>query len=69
MIDIGFRKEYLAETRKEWRERIKGNYKGDEGRRRARVAAINLRERDGLLGRLWDVRCPVLWLHVSLLTS
>ena len=28
-----------------------------------RMAAINLRERDGLHGRLFDVRCPVLWLH------
>jgi len=27
------------------------------------MAAINLRERDGLHGRLPDVKCPVLWLH------
>lgn len=31
------------------------------------MAAINLRERDGLHGRLFDVRCPVMWLHVSFL--
>ena len=37
----------------------------DDGRRRARMAAINLRERDGLHGRLFDVKCPVMWLHVS----
>ena len=37
----------------------------DDGRRRARMAAINLRERDGLHGRLFDVGCPVMWLHVS----
>ncbi|KAL8757636.1 MAG: hypothetical protein Q9199_002061 [Rusavskia elegans] len=42
---------------------IKSNYRGDDGRRRARMAAINLRERDGLLGRLFDVQCPVMWLH------
>lgn len=29
------------------------------------MAAINLRERDGLHGRLFDVKCPVMWLHVS----
>ena len=29
------------------------------------MAAINLRDRDGLHGRLFDVRCPVMWLHVS----
>lgn len=27
------------------------------------MAAINLAERDGLHGRLSDVKCPVLWLH------
>lgn len=27
------------------------------------MAAINPRERDGLHGRLFDVRCPVMWLH------
>jgi len=27
------------------------------------MAAINLRERDGHHGRLFDVRCPVLWLY------
>lgn len=27
------------------------------------MAAINLRDRDGLPGRLFDVRCPVMWHH------
>ena len=27
------------------------------------MAAINLRDRDGLHSRLFDVRCPVMWLH------
>lgn len=27
------------------------------------MATINLRDRDGLHGRLADVKCPVLWLH------
>jgi pimeloyl-ACP methyl ester carboxylesterase len=27
------------------------------------MATINLRDRDGLHGRLSDVVCPVLWLH------
>lgn len=31
--------------------------------RYVRMAAINLRDRDGLQGRLFDVRCPVQWLH------
>jgi len=63
LIDIGFGKDCPAETRDYWRQTIQANYRGDDGRRRARMAAINLRERDGLHGRLFDVRCPVMWLH------
>ena len=44
---------------------MKEHYRGDDGRKRARMAAINLRDRDGLYGRLFDVTCPVLWMHVS----
>ena len=64
LIDIGFGKDCDPAVRKEWTKLIKENYRGDDGRRRARMAAINLRERDGLHGRLGDVKCPVLWLHV-----
>lgn len=63
LIDIGFGKTCPQETRDFWIKTIKSNYQGDDGRRRARMAAINLRERDGLHGRLFDVRCPVMWLH------
>ncbi|KAL8838539.1 MAG: hypothetical protein Q9170_002119 [Blastenia crenularia] len=63
LIDIGFGKNCSKEVRDFWVKTIKSNYKGDDGRRRARMAAINLRERDGLLGRLFDVECPVMWLH------
>lgn len=63
LIDIGFGKDCPKDAREFWRNQIRSNYKGDEGRRRIRMAAINLRERDGLHGRLFDVRCPVLWLH------
>lgn len=41
----------------------KANYTGDLGRQRARMCAINLRDRDGLHGRLYDVHAPVLWMH------
>lgn len=63
LIDIGFGKNVDKSVREFWQKTIQGNYQGDDGRRRARMAAINLRERDGLHGRLFDVRCPVLWLH------
>ncbi|KAL8710428.1 MAG: hypothetical protein Q9220_005029 [cf. Caloplaca sp. 1 TL-2023] len=63
LIDIGFGKECDKGTRDFWLRTIKANYQGDDGRRRARMAAINLRDRDGLLNRLFDVKCPVMWLH------
>lgn len=46
-----------------WHKTLKANYKGDAGRRRLRMCAINLRDRDGLYGRLDGVTCPVLWMH------
>ena len=63
LIDVGFGKSCESNIRDYWRKSIKSNYKGDDGRRRARMAAVNLSERDGLHGRLFDVRCPVMWLH------
>ncbi|CAF9912000.1 MAG: hypothetical protein ALECFALPRED_007801 [Alectoria fallacina] len=63
LIDIGFGKDCDSNVREFWKKSIKSNYQGDDGRKRARMAAINLRERDGLHGRLSDVQCPVMWLH------
>ena len=63
LIDIGMGKEISDSDRQFWVETIQSNYAGDEGRRRARMSAINLKERDGLHSRLFDVRCPVLWMH------
>lgn len=66
LIDIGFGKDDCpADVRDYWRKTIRQNYQGDDGRRRIRMASINLRDRDGLHPRLFDVRCPVMWLHVS----
>ncbi|KAF2116756.1 Alpha/Beta hydrolase protein [Lophiotrema nucula] len=63
IIELGFGKECDSRLRAFWNQEIKRNYQGDEGRRRMRMASINLRDRDGLLNRLSDVVCPVLWLH------
>ena len=46
-----------------WHATYQANYVGDAGRQRLRMCTINLRDRDGLHGRLDSVRCPVLWLH------
>ncbi|KAI9375948.1 Alpha/Beta hydrolase protein [Aspergillus egyptiacus] len=63
LINIGFNADCPADVRDFWRATIKRNYRGDGGRQRIRMAAINLAERGGLHLRLPDVRCPVLWLH------
>lgn len=67
LIDVGFGKDCPSSVRQFWTMTMKANYQGDAGRRRARMAAINLKERDGLHSRLFDIRCPVMWLHVSVL--
>lgn len=46
-----------------WRATLQKNYAGEAGRLRLRMCSINLRDRDGLYGRLDGIRCPVLWMH------
>ncbi len=46
-----------------WHATYQKNYTGDAGRKRVRISSINLRDRDGLHGRLDSVRCPVLRMH------
>ena len=53
----------VTPRREFWYAEHQRNYTGDEGRHRLRVASINLRDRDGLHGRLDSIHCPVLWLH------
>ena len=50
-------------TRSFWHAEHQRNYTGDAGRQRLRTISVNLRDRDGLHGRLDKVRCPVLWLQ------
>ncbi|CZT15387.1 related to alpha/beta hydrolase [Ramularia collo-cygni] len=63
LISSGFGPDCPAPDRDFWTQALKANYRGDAGRKRIRMAAINLAERDGLHSRLMDVRCPVFWLH------
>ncbi|KAK0667694.1 putative Alpha/beta hydrolase [Cercophora samala] len=46
-----------------WDETLKQVYVGDEGRKKVRMALTNLLERDGLLLRLRNIKCPVYWLQ------
>ena len=63
LISLGFNTHISQAEREFWVKATQENYRGEEGRKRARMAGINLRDRDGLLGRVRDVKCPVLWMH------
>lgn len=51
------------EARTSWLAIYRKNYFGDDGRHRLRLCTVNLRDRDGLYGRLDEVTQPFLWLH------
>ena len=51
------------QERERWHTTHRNNYRGDDGRKRLLMCSINLRDRDGLHGRLGSVTCPVLWMH------
>jgi microsomal epoxide hydrolase len=63
---IGFGAAATAERSAFWTQILKDVYKGDEGRKKIRMALSCLLERDGLLLRIGDIICPVHWLQVSL---
>lgn len=63
VLGAGLGPDVPADERAFWLATHQRNYTGDAGRRRLRIATINLRDRDGLHGRLDDVTCPVLWLQ------
>jgi microsomal epoxide hydrolase len=62
---IGFGATASEELSAFWTKTLKEVYKGDEGRKKVRMAVICLLSRDGLLLRLRDIKCPVHWLQVS----
>jgi pimeloyl-ACP methyl ester carboxylesterase len=59
----GFGEDVPPDERTFWHTTHQQNYTGDAGRDRLRICSINLRDRDGLHGRLDSVRCPVLWMQ------
>jgi pimeloyl-ACP methyl ester carboxylesterase len=63
VLTEGFGDGVPPEERTFWHTEHQQNYTGDAGRERLRISSINLRDRDGLHGRLYSVRCPVLWLQ------
>jgi len=63
VASLGFSATTSKETLSFWDQTVKDVYSGDEGRRKLRMALANLMERDGLLCRLRDIKCPVYWLQ------
>lgn len=63
VLAAGLGEDVSAEERAFWHATYQRNYTGDAGRHRLRVSTVNLRDRDGLHGRLDGVRCPVLWMQ------
>lgn len=63
VLEAGLGEDVTPDERSFWHATHQKNYAGDAGRHRLRVSTINLRDRDGLHGRLDSVRCPVRWLQ------
>ncbi len=63
VLHEGFGDTVSDDERSFWHATHQHNYSGDDGRQRLRTIAINLRDRDGLHGRLDRVKCPVLWMQ------
>lgn len=66
LMDIGYGKTCPRDLRDKWAGILKNTYRGDDGKRRMCMAAINLATRDGLHARLPFVKSPVLWLQVCI---
>jgi hypothetical protein len=65
IVNIGFSGIIPEETVEFWKTTLNKVYSGDEGRKKLRGAFTNLLERDGLLRRARDVKCPVYWMQVG----
>jgi pimeloyl-ACP methyl ester carboxylesterase len=63
VLQEGFGADVPLEERSFWHATHQRNYAGDAGRERLRISTVNLRDRDGLHGRLDSVHCPVLWMQ------
>lgn len=60
---VGFGEHGTPELVAFWTSVLQDVYRGNEGRKKAKMAVTNLITRDGLLARLRDVKCSVSWLQ------
>ncbi|KAF1931222.1 putative alpha/beta hydrolase [Didymella exigua CBS 183.55] len=63
VASLGFGAHATEQSTDFWTEVLKETYKGDGGRRKARMAVLCLMLRDSVTLRLGDVTCPVYWLQ------
>ncbi|KAI5863692.1 putative alpha/beta hydrolase [Durotheca rogersii] len=63
VITLGFGSAATPATVEYWTDSMRRIYSGDNGRRKVRLLTICLAERDGLLYRLGDIKCPIHWLQ------
>ncbi|KKO97993.1 hydrolase [Trichoderma harzianum] len=63
VVTLGFSGTVTEETGQFWRDTLNSIYTGDKGRKKLRGAFTNLLERDGLLRRVRDIKCPVYWIQ------
>lgn len=65
VVTLGFSGTVTEEKAQFWRDTLDSIYTGDKGRKKLRGAFTNLLERDGLLRRVRDIKCPVYWIQVG----
>ncbi|PQK09160.1 hypothetical protein BB8028_0001g12310 [Beauveria bassiana] len=65
VVNVGFSGSVPDDFSSFWHKTLKTVYSGDEGRKKLRIAILCLLERDSILLRLRDIRCPVYWLQGS----
>ncbi|PNP57539.1 hypothetical protein THARTR1_02537 [Trichoderma harzianum] len=63
VVSLGFSGTVTEENVQFWRDTLDSVYTGDKGRKKLRAAFTNLLERDGLLRRVRDIKCPVYWIQ------
>jgi microsomal epoxide hydrolase len=63
VASFGFGSHATDASTKFWTATLKRVYRGNEGRKKARMAVLCLLSRDGITLTLGDVQCPVFWLQ------
>ncbi|OGE47297.1 hypothetical protein PENARI_c051G07937 [Penicillium arizonense] len=66
IVESGYGSDASEQLIEFWTKEIRSSYKGEHGRQKLIMMAINLKERDGILARLPYITTPVLWMQGTL---